>query len=99
MKKYEKDDAVKILSEFKKCFPTTWVKGGVEFNGDETCVLWAGEISQIDGIPAFNYYSFESDPKEKIYVMGVHKKLVAFAEAHGIFWECHDPGTWVAYRI
>lgn len=57
------------------------------------------EGGTIDGDYACNYFGFESDPKEKIWVMGIHRKLEACLNGCGFFAECHDAGTYLAYRI
>ena len=55
------------------------------------------EGGTINDLPACDYYAFEIDPEEKIYVMGVHKELRELVKQCGYAVECYDPGTWVAY--
>lgn len=89
----------KILETFQKRFPKAWFKDGREFNGDESAVLWSGEGSEVNGKSAFNPYWFESDAEEKVWQGGVILALVKLAEEFGLFWECHDNGTYFAREI
>ena len=107
--KMTKAKKAKILEAFRVAFPKVWVKPGNEFNGCENAVLWSGESSfvvetytdpdtgaiETYEVEAFNYYA--EDYKEVTYILGVHKALVAFADRHGIYWECNDPGTYIAF--
>lgn len=80
----------KIIADLQAKFPKVWFNEGSDFGG----FGWSGEGSDIDGIQAFDYYGWEHDPKETIWQMGVHVDLVAWADGHGLYWECHDPGTY-----
>jgi len=55
------------------------------------------EGGEIDYLPACDYYA--EDYMETTYEMGVHKKLVWFLRERGWFVECHDAGTYLAYKI
>lgn len=72
------------------------VRAGCDFD-PSGAVLWTGEgAGDIDGLPAFDYYA--EDPQEVVYQMGIHKKLVQWAEERGLCWEPYDSGTYLAYR-
>ena len=107
---YSSDDD--ILAKAQEQFPDMWIKPGVEFGGNENAVLWSGEGSEINGIPAFDMngemdymmrdaaaeFGFDASKMKSSYEMGVHKDLVKFADEHGLFWEPYDSGTFLAYR-
>lgn len=100
MTSYEKFSEEKIdemVKELKARFGSKfWVKPGYEFGNKS--VLWSGESAVMpDGHQAFEYNSTEFDPKEEIWVMGVHKDLVKWADKNGLFWEWNDPGTIFAW--
>ncbi len=85
-----------VSKQIRKNFPNIL---GVYANGDDSVFLGdCAEGGTIDGYPACDYYAFESDPKEVIYVLGIHRKLRALVEKYGFFVECNDPGTYVAWR-
>lgn len=87
-----------ILEDFEETFPDAWGKPGQDFDGG-TAIIWSGEGADLeDGTPCFNYNATEFDPSEKMYTMGVANELVAWADKHGCFWECHDPGTYMLYE-
>lgn len=84
----------KMFPEIKGICPgeeAGYSKGSI-FLGD------CAEGGTIDGVSACVYDSGWKDPKEKIWIMGVHKKLYAALDKFGYFAECHDPGTYVAYE-
>lgn len=85
-----------ILTELQKTFPECWFKPGEDFSPN--AAVWSGEGSVIDGVQAFNYNSWEFDPKENTWTMGIHNKLFQFAEKHGYHWEANDPGTYLLYE-
>ena len=91
----------KILEKLQKRFPKCWFKPGEDFNGNENAVAWSGEGSYVgedsELIQAFEYNSTEFDPQEKVWTMGVHNDLAAFADKHSCHWECQDPGTWIMW--
>jgi len=55
----------------------------------------AAEGGEIDGVSAADYYA--EDPRERIYVFGVHRKLVDALEALGYSAEWYDGGTLLAW--
>ena len=62
--------------------------------------IFMGNVAEggtINGLSACDYYAFDYDPEEKIYVFGVHKKLKKVIEDAGWFVECYDPGTYFAF--
>jgi len=85
-----------ITEKFQKAFPDCWFKEGFEWS--EGAVVWSGEGSQVGEDAAFNYNSWEFDPSEKIWQMGIHVELVAFAEKFNCHWEANDPGTYILYK-
>lgn len=88
----------KLLSELQNKFGIK-ARRGSEW-GEGSPLVWSGEDAYMpSGVPAFNYNSWESDPEELTYVLGVHKQLVAWAEKKGLYWEFYDPGTVLLYKI
>jgi hypothetical protein len=75
----------KIITDLKAKFPNVWFNEGSDFGG----FGWSGEGSEIDGLPAFDYDSWENT-----FVMGVQRSLHDWAASHGMYWECYDPGTY-----
>lgn len=90
----------KMVEELKKKFGSQfWVKPGYMWDEGGSQVLWSGEGSFLPtGENAFNYYAFESDPKEETYIGGVHKSLIEWAEKYNLRWEPYDAGTFLAYQ-
>jgi hypothetical protein len=87
--------ATTVVKRIEKAFPHI---NGVEVRRtDEIFLGDVAEGGEIDDFPACDYYSFDFDPHEKIYIMGVHKKLKKVVEDCGWFVECGDPGTYYAY--
>jgi len=82
-----------LVRKFKETFPDCWVKDGVEFNGSDSTLLWTGEGSMVDGIPMFNY-----NRDDETYVLGVHHKVYNWMLDRGLFFQAHDPGTYLAYE-
>tara|TARA_R110000772_G_scaffold16184_11_gene46259 strand:+ start:602 stop:904 length:303 start_codon:yes stop_codon:yes gene_type:complete len=78
-----------------------WARDGREWLDDEDSpiILWTGEGTTINDMPAFNNYSYESDPREEIWTNGVHNDLVELADKLGAYWECYDSGTYMLYMI
>lgn len=85
-----------VVKQMKRAFPDIT---GVEVRDKD--MIFLGDVAEggtIDNLPACDYYGFDCDPQERIWIMGVHKDLREFMEDHGWFVECHDPGTYFAYR-
>lgn len=88
--------ATTLVKRIEKAFPEV---SGVEARGNDQVFL--GDVAEggtINGVDACNYYGYESDPKERIWVMGVHHELRRVCKEAGFFVECNDPGTYYAYR-
>jgi len=86
-----------IIAQLKAAFPDCWFKDGHEFDGGEAAV-WSGEGSEVEDLPAFNADSYMADPKEQVWVMGVHHQLNSFVESRGYHWEAYDSGTYLLYK-
>lgn len=82
----------KIEDEFSDISGCVIKSGNTVFLGD------VAEGGMIDGLPACNYYGYESNPKERIWELGVHRKLKKLIEDAGWFVVCYDPGTYFAYK-
>lgn len=82
-----------IIKKLERKFPDCWFK---ELRAG---IVTSGEGSIIDGLEAFNYNSWESDPSEKIWTMGVNNDLMDFVEKLGYFWECQDAGTYNLFKV
>jgi len=107
-----KGNADEIINKIQAKFPKMWIKPGEEFDGG-SAVAWSGEGSEINGIPAFDYndeggalmadaadeFGFDASKMGSSYEMGVHKDLIALSDELGIYWEAHDPGTYLAYFV
>lgn len=93
-----------LIKKLEKAFPAiSGFKDMSEWNGgyDKNEAVHLGDAAEggeIDGLPACDYYSFDLDPQENIYVMGVHRKLRDFLKKHGFTLGCYCPGTYYAYR-
>ena len=57
----------------------------------------AAEGGTIGGNKACDYNVIDNE--EKVYILGVHKKLRLVLEDNGFYPECHDPGTYLAFRF
>jgi len=89
--------ATTVVKRIKKAFPNI---SGVDVHDKDKVFL--GDVAEggtIDGLSACDYYAFDFDPNEEVYVLGVHKKLAALVEKAGWFVECGDPGTYFAYPV
>ena len=77
-----------------------WVRDGREWDNDDNSpiILWSGEDTYINDMPAFNNYAYESDPREETWTNGVHNDLVEFADKIGAHWEAYDSGTYMLYK-
>jgi len=94
--------AKRVANKIQKQFPN--------IKGINTCNFWDGndnvihlgdaaEGGMIDKDRAADYYAFEYDPKEEVYQLGVHLKLVAALEKEGYFAEWYDCGTLLACQL
>ena len=91
-----------VIKRLEKKFPNISgiCDGGPMGYGPESILLGdAAEGGTIDDFPACNYYGWESDPKENIWIMGVHKGLYKELGDMGWYAECYDPGTFIAYPV
>lgn len=86
----------RLLAELQEKFGMKARRGDAWGEGNP--LVWSGEDAYIGELPAFNYNSWESDPEEKTYVMGVHRDLHNWAEKKGLYWEFYDPGTVMLYK-
>jgi hypothetical protein len=98
-KAFNEDAQDEMVKELKTKFVSDFsVRPGYEW--DQSSVLWSGEGAMMpDGMPAFDSMAYESDPNEEQYVLGVHKDLIKWSNDKGLFWEAHDPGTYLAYPV
>lgn len=94
---FNEDAQDQLVQEAKAKFGAGfWVKSGYEWKAG--AVLWSGEGAMMpDGNPAFSSMAWESDPKENLYIMGVHKDLIKWSKSKGLSWESYDSGTYLAY--
>ena len=92
----ERDELMNIL-EAK--YPKMFMRTTEEFNGSQGGIWSSGEdgLPAEDGMPLFEYYA--EDPKEKRYILGVHKEIYNLLEEHGWFAEWNDPGTIMFWKI
>jgi len=87
-----------LIQAIKRDLKIAWVKDGREWDGGKGALLWSGEGANIDTplygrVPAFDYWA-----EGELYEFGVHKVLRDWSEKNGLYWECYDPGTYLAYR-
>ena len=88
----------RIIERLQKQFPNIHdIHDAEEFDGSDGIHLGnSAEGGTIDDIPACDYYY--EDYNESLYIMGVHKKLVKALNREGLYAECYDPGTYIAYE-
>jgi hypothetical protein len=86
-----------IVAELQEEFPDCWFKDGYLFNQGKA-IAWSGSESFIGKFLAFNPNAWETDPREKIWVMDVHKDLISWANKHDMYWESSDSGTFFLYK-
>jgi len=89
-----------VVQRLKKMFPDiSGIQDGEAWGAGKHSVHLGdcAEGGTIDGLPACDYYAGSMDPEEKIYVLGVHRKLRDAVESMGYYVECWDPGTFIAY--
>lgn len=81
----------KFQAAFTKAYPKAWSRIG-DFYGDGSTVFWAGEDSFTNnGLPLFDYYSETGED--------VLPELAELAKKHGFYFECYDPGTYIATEM
>lgn len=83
-----------MMDKLHKKFPNCTFWEGMDFDGSD-CIM-GGEGSNINGIPAFDYYT--DDYTEQLYVSGVNAELDSFLRDNGWWAECYDPGTWKIWK-
>ena len=86
-----------VLAAIGKLYPTAveTMRMGEDFSPSCKGQIWTGEDAfDEDGLDLFNYYGFDSDPKEEVWTMGVRNPLFKLLEKAGWYAECHDPGTY-----
>ena len=88
-----------VIEKLKVRFPNIkGIRKGEEL-GHSDDSIFLGDVAEggtIGGLPACNFYA--EDPREEIYIMGVHKELDNFLCFYGWHVEAHDPGTYLAYE-
>lgn len=88
----------KLIKILEKAFPGMECRLSEDFNGSKGAI-WTGEDApHIDGMPMFNHYAFEIDPKETTWIMGIHRKLNDILDKHNWHAEWHDGGTVFLYN-
>jgi len=92
------------INSLKKQFPNVHgIKPAVEWGGAEYAKgIHLGDVAEggeIDGMSAAYYNAGFEDPQEKIWVMGVHKKLAGALEKLGYYGEFYDAGTLIAWPV
>ena len=94
-KKWTEKEQDALCEEAKAKFGKDfWCKPGHEWG--QNAIFWTGESAiMADGLEAYDTYAM--DPKETIYVMGIHKDLIKWAESKKIFLEPYDAGTLIGY--
>ena len=81
----------KFEQAFNKAFPKAWCRVG-DWDGSGDLVLWSGEDSWTnDGRMLFDYYSMDG--------VDVLPEVEALANKFGYYFECYDPGTYIAYKL
>ncbi len=94
----------KAVAILQQKFPgISGIRPGEEWSGKEGDLsIHLGDVAEggeIDGLPGYEYNSYEFDPQEETYVMGVHRKLADALDELGYFAEPNDPGTLLAYPV
>ena len=91
-----------VIEKLKELFPgVQYIHDGYEWGGEEyKDAIHLGDIAEgglIDEVYAADYYGYLNDPKEKIYILGIHKKLRAALDKYGYWPEWYDAGTVLAW--
>jgi hypothetical protein len=89
-----------LIKALRKAFPDIHGIEDGTIKGWGDCIFLgdAAEGGTIEGQSACNYYGYDVDPKEVIWITGVHRKLYDFLLKRGWYVQCHDPGTYMAYE-
>ena len=68
---------------------------GENFSSACAGCIWTGEGAGdgSDGHALFNHFAFDVDPKETVWIMGVHHEMQNLLDDAGWFAEFHDAGT------
>lgn len=76
-----------------------WARDGQEWdnNPNNGIILWSGEGNTINDLEAFDYYAWDRDSHENTYTMGIHNKIVKWADSIGAHFEAYDSGTYMLY--
>lgn len=83
---------VKLSKSLIKLFSSGWAKPGADFSAG--AIVWSGECCKlIDGSLAFDYHSESAE-----YEFGVHVTVIEWAKVNGLYFECRDAGTFLAYQ-
>ena len=94
----------KAVQSLQEQFPgITGIKEASDWGGPNYArAIHLGDVAEggeIDGRAGANYNAWESDPWEKVYVLGIHRQLRDALDKLGYFAECHDPGTYFAWPV
>ncbi len=93
------NQAIKIL---KRTFPDiNGIRPGSDLGYDGDCIH-LGDVAEggtIDGLSACVYNSGFDDPREEIWVMGIHRKLGEALSELGFYAEWRNGGAVTAYRL
>ncbi len=89
-----------LMAKINKAFPKMPLRLGENFSPENKGAIWTGEDAgeASDGNSVFNYYAFEIDPQEKVYVLGVHRELLNILNDAGWHAEFYDAGTVLIYN-
>lgn len=89
-----------LIKELNDTFPRLQAVSTEEWDGNAGGIWFKGtDNALLDGEPQFyNAYSFEADPREEVWIMGVRKDLHEFLKSRGWFAEPYDSGTLMAWQ-
>ena len=91
---------LKTTEEFGTSKGGLWTGEGSVIEGSftwEEGTEWAGQVEKFS-TAVFNFYSYDVDPKEETWIMGVHKDFHKFLEDRGWFAEAQDGGTYMIWK-
>jgi hypothetical protein len=85
----------KLITAINQTFPRMQCRLGEDFSSSNRGSIWTGEDAgeAADGNSIFNHYAFDVDPQETVWVLGVHRQLLALLQTAGWHAEFHDAGT------